>query len=133
MASPIPSRPSNWQYLNAKDLDLGSGSPVIFPFKDQTLLATSSKEAVVYLLDAKNLGGTDHTKPLAQSPRLGNDAEHYYGAGVWGEISTWQDEHGRPLSVCADVGSAGQGQSSSFPKAMEPAPHGSIMALQGLR
>ena len=45
--------PANWKLLNAKDLDLGSGSPVIFSFKDRTLLATSSKEGVLYLLDAQ--------------------------------------------------------------------------------
>ena len=54
--------PANWKPLNAKDLDFGSGGPVIFSFKDRTLLATSSKEAVVYLLDAGNLGGADHAK-----------------------------------------------------------------------
>jgi outer membrane protein assembly factor BamB len=121
--------PSNWQYLNAKDLDMGSGGPVIFPFKDQTLLATSSKEAVVYLLDAKNLGGTDHSKPLSQSPRLGNDAEHYYGAGVWGEISTAQDDEGaRTLYV--PMWGPPAGDNAPFPKSYGPAPHGSIMALQ---
>ncbi|HEX4270426.1 MAG TPA: PQQ-binding-like beta-propeller repeat protein [Rhizomicrobium sp.] len=120
--------PSNWQYLNAKDLDLGSGGPVIFPFKDLTLLATSSKEAVVYLLDAKNLGGTDHSKPLSQSPRLGNDAEHYYGAGVWGEISTWQDEKNNRWLFVPMWGPPAQ--SIQFPKSYGPAPHGSIMALQ---
>jgi outer membrane protein assembly factor BamB len=120
--------PSNWQYLNAKDLDLGSGSPVIFPFKDQTLLATSSKEAVVYLLDAKNLGGSDHTKPLSQSPRLGNDAEHYYGAGVWGAISTWQDEKSDRWLFVPMWGPPSQ--NAQFPKNYGPAPHGSIMALK---
>lgn len=121
--------PSNWQYLNAKDLDLGSGSPVIFSFKDQTLLATSSKEAVVYLLDAKNLGGADHSKPLSQSPRLGNDAEHYYGAGVWGAISTWQDEKGARYLYVPMWGPPAK-DSPAFPKSYGPAPHGSIMALQ---
>ncbi|HSS14217.1 MAG TPA: hypothetical protein VLL04_10005, partial [Rhizomicrobium sp.] len=120
--------PSNWQYLNAKDLDLGSGGPVIFSFKDQTLLATSSKEAVVYLLDAKKLGGTDHSKPLPQSPRLGNDAEHYYGAGVWGEISTWQDDKNNRWLFVPMWGPPAQ--NIQFPKNYGPAPHGSIMALQ---
>jgi len=104
--------PANWKLLNAKDLDLGSGSPVIFSFKDRTLLATSSKEGVIYLLDAKNLGGgptADHAKPLYQSPRMGNDEELYYGRGLWGGISTYQTAQGRPLPVCADVGPAGQG------------------------
>jgi len=34
--------------------------------KDRTLLETSSKEEVIYLTDAKNLGGglPDHAKPF---------------------------------------------------------------------
>ena len=89
--------PPSWKNLNAKDLDLGSGSPVIFPFKNRTLLATSSKEGVIYVLDAKNLGGGiagDHAKALYTSPRLGNDEEKYYGHGVWGSFSTYEDAQG---------------------------------------
>ncbi|HWX89891.1 MAG TPA: PQQ-binding-like beta-propeller repeat protein [Rhizomicrobium sp.] len=121
--------PANWKYLNAKDLDLGSGGPVIFPFKNQTLLATSSKEAVVYLLDTQNLGGADHAKPLFQSPRLGNDAEEYYGHGVWGEISTWQSAQGERYLYVPMWGPPGK-DGFQFPRSYGPAPHGSIMALQ---
>ena len=121
--------PANWQYLNAKDLDLGSGSPVIFPFKDRTLLATSSKEGVVYLLDAANLGGPDHSKPLFQTPRLGNDEERYYGRGVWGAISTWQSDAGERFLFVPMWGPPGM-NGFQFPKSYGPAPHGSIMALQ---
>jgi hypothetical protein len=123
--------PSNWKFLNAKDLDLGSGSPVIFSFKDRTLLATSSKEGVMYLLDAKNLGGgpPDHAKPLYQSPRMGNDEELYYGRGVWGGISTYQSAQGERYLYVPMWGPPGK-DGFSFPRSYGPAPHGSIMALQ---
>jgi outer membrane protein assembly factor BamB len=124
--------PANWKLLNAKDLDLGSGSPVIFSFKDRTLLATSSKEGVIYLLDAKNLGGgltADHAKPLYQSPRMGNDEELYYGRGVWGGISTYQTAQGERFLYVPMWGPPGK-DSGSFPKSYGSAPHGSIMALQ---
>ena len=49
--------PSNWQFLNSKDLDLGSAGPVVFPFQKWTLVAAAAKEAVIYLLDASALGG----------------------------------------------------------------------------
>ena len=93
--------PSSWKDLNAKDLDLGSGSPVVFPFQGRTLVATSSKEGVLYILDANNLGGgtPDHSKPLYQTPRFGNDEERYYGRGVWGSISTYLDAEGTALST----------------------------------
>ena len=123
--------PANWKLLNAKDLDLGSGGPMIFPFKDRSLLATSSKEGVVYLLDAKNLGGgpPDHAKPLYQSPRLGNDEELYYGRGVWGEISTYQTPQGERYLYVPMWGPPGK-DGFQFPRSYGPAPHGSIMALQ---
>ena len=123
--------PANWKLLNAKDLDLGSGSPMIFPFKDRTLLATSSKEGVVYVLDAKNLGGgaPDHAKPLYQSPRLGNDEESYWGRGVWGEISTYQSSSGERYLYVPMWGPPGK-DGFQFPRNAGPAPHGSIMALQ---
>ncbi|HYS46089.1 MAG TPA: hypothetical protein VEM35_06605, partial [Rhizomicrobium sp.] len=124
--------PPSWKNLNAKDLDLGSGGPVIFPFKDRTLLATSSKEGVVYILDAKNLGGgvaTDHSKALYTSPRLGNDEELYYGRGVWGEISTSQTAQGERYLYVPMWGPPGE-DGFQFPRSYGPAPHGSIMALQ---
>jgi outer membrane protein assembly factor BamB len=124
--------PPSWKNLNAKDLDLGSGGPVIFPFKNRTLLATSSKEGVVYVLDAKNLGGgvaADHSKALYASPRLGNDEEKYYGHGVWGEISTYEDAQGARWLYVPMWGPPGK-DGFQFPRSDGPAPHGSIMALQ---
>src|SRR5262249_48268724 len=56
--------PPNWEYLNKKDLDTGSVSPVIFPFDKWTLVASVGKESVIALLDANNLGGADHHTPL---------------------------------------------------------------------
>jgi hypothetical protein len=124
--------PPSWKNLNAKDLDLGSGSPVIFPFKDRTLLATSSKEGVIYVLDAKNPGGgmaADHAKALYTSPRLGNDDEKYYGHGVWGSFSTTQDAQGARWLYVPMWGPPAK-DGFAFPKSHGPAPHGSIMALQ---
>jgi outer membrane protein assembly factor BamB len=123
--------PPSWKNLNAKDLDLGSGGPVIFPFKNRTLLATSSKEGVVYVLDAKNLGGgvaADHSKALYTSARLGNDQEKYYGHGVWGEISTYEDAQGARWLYVPMWGPPAGGV--AFATSHGAAPHGSIMALQ---
>jgi outer membrane protein assembly factor BamB len=121
--------PARWKLLNTKDLDLGSGGPMIFSFKDRTLLVTSSKEGVVYLLDTKNLGGPDHGKPLYQSPRLGNDAESYYGQGVWGEISTTITKQGDRLVYVPMWGPPGK-DGYTFPANSGPAPHGSVIALK---
>jgi outer membrane protein assembly factor BamB len=87
--------PANWQYLNAKDLDLGSANPVIFPFQKWTLVASAAKESVISLLNADNLGGTDHQTPLYQSARWGNDEALLAGRGLWGTMATWMDGQGR--------------------------------------
>ena len=80
--------PANNAYLTAKDLDLGSGSPVIFPFGNRSLLATGGKEGVIYILDASDLGSPDHAKPFFQSARFGNDEQTYAERGIWGGLST---------------------------------------------
>lgn len=87
--------PANWEYLNKKDLDIGSVSPVIFPFEKWTLVASVGKESVISLLDANNLGGADHHTPLYRSPRWGNDEEMLHDRGVWGSMATWQDSQGK--------------------------------------
>jgi hypothetical protein len=86
--------PPNWRYMLARDLDLGSGGPLIFKFGTHTLVATAAKESVVYLLDANSLGGLDHQTPLFMSPRLGNDIQDFQAQGVWGGMATWQSDGG---------------------------------------
>jgi hypothetical protein len=81
--------PPNWAYLNRKDFDLGSASPVFFGWRNRNLLAHGAKEGVVYLMDADSLGSKDHQTALYSSPRLGNDvAECCSGFGIWGGLST---------------------------------------------
>jgi len=86
--------PSNWKYLNSYDLDLGAGSPVVFPFHGRTLIAMGSKEGIEYLLDASGLGGPDHMTPLTQTPRLGNDPVMLEQYGIWGAPATWESAAG---------------------------------------
>jgi outer membrane protein assembly factor BamB len=87
--------PANLEHLNAKDLDLGSASPVVFPFQKWTLVASAAKESAIALLDADHLGGPDHRAPLYLSPRWGNDEVLLGGRGLWGAMATWQDAQGR--------------------------------------
>ncbi len=86
--------PSNWRYLNAHDLDLGGGSPLIFPFHGRALLAIGSKESVEYLLDANELGGFNHATPLYSSAKLGNDPDMGEQYGIWGGDATWVSANG---------------------------------------
>ena len=49
--------PPNTDLLNKKDLDLGSSGPATFPYRTWEIIAAAGKDATVYLLDAKSLGG----------------------------------------------------------------------------
>ncbi len=121
--------PSNWKYLNARDLDLGSAGPVVFPFQGRTLVATAAKESVVYLLDANNLGGADHSTPLYESPRFGNDEVMLGGRGVWGSIATAADAQGRRFLYVPMWGPPAK-DAPPFTLGYGDAPHGSIMAFE---
>jgi hypothetical protein len=121
--------PSNWRYVNARDLDIGSGGVILFPFGKRNLLATASKESVVYLLDADNLGGTDHMTSLYQSPRLGNDTQDFQAMGVWGSLATWQSEKGERW-IYTPMWGAPAKAGPKFAMTNGDAPSGSIMALK---
>jgi hypothetical protein len=80
--------PSNLDVLNANDLDYGSGGTLGFTFRNRDLVVSAGKDGMVYLLDAKSLGGADHRTPLF-SIKAGNDDLSYASMGVWGAPSTF--------------------------------------------
>ena len=120
--------PSNLDFLNTKDLDLGSASPVIFPFQKWQLVAVSSKQAQIYLLDANALGGADHRTPLYQG-RFGNDEDRLWGRGVWGSMSTWEDPQGQRWLVVPMWGPVSK-QAPAFQYSYGAADEGSVMAFR---
>jgi len=121
--------PANWQHLEDKDLDLGSASPVIFPFQKWTLLASAGKEAVITLLDADNLGAADHHTPLYASPRLGEDELLPMGRGIWGALTTWQDPQGKRWVLAPLLGPPSK-EVPQFPRSYGNAEEGSILAFE---
>jgi len=121
--------PANWQHLQQKDLDLGSASPVIFPFQKWTLVASGGKESVITLLDADNLGGADHHTPLYQSPRWGSDELLPLGRGLWGAMSTWQDGQGKRWLLVPLWGPPSK-DAPKFPYSHGNADAGSILAFE---
>jgi hypothetical protein len=124
--------PSNWQFLNAQDLDLGSASSDVFTFQNRTLIALAGKEGILYLLDAADLGGRpNHSTPLYKSPQLGNDAAEGRnpGQGVWGSITSYETpDHKRFLYV--PIWGPPSKNVPRFKVTNDAAPHGSIMAFQ---
>src|SRR5579863_1633380 len=108
---------------------MGDMTPVVLPFKGKELVAGGGKEGVLYLLDAKSLGGADHHTPLYRSPRLANDAVDFAGHGFWGALSTWEDaSHTRWL--LAPVWGAPAIDGMKFPLSYGDAPDGCVMAFR---
>jgi len=64
--------PTNQAYLNAADVDLGSSAPAILPVMGRWHLAVEAgKEAMLRLINVRNLNGTGHA-----GPRLGGEYAH---------------------------------------------------------
>lgn len=121
--------PINQFDLDARDFDLGSSSPVVFPFGDRTLVAVAAKEGVIYLLDAKNLGGKDHRTPLYTSPRWSNDSMQFSMNGMWSVMSTWQDAQGKRWLLAPFYGPEAKATAGLFPKTHGPTTNGQLMAF----
>ncbi|MDA0207017.1 MAG: PQQ-binding-like beta-propeller repeat protein [Acidobacteria bacterium] len=121
--------PANADYLNMKDLDLGSGTPITFPFGGRNLIAASAKEGVIYLLDADSLGGADHRTPLYLSPRYGNDIVKFGFNGVWGAMATWVDAQGQRWLMVPMLGPLAKDTVGSFKTVHGSVVNGSVMAF----
>ena len=119
--------PTHWRYVNSRDLDFGSGGPLLFSLGKRNIVATASKESVVYLLDADNLGGSDHMTALYQSPRFGNDTQDFQSMGVWGSLATALDDQGARWLYVPMWGPPAKA-GPHYPHAYGDAPNGSIMA-----
>jgi outer membrane protein assembly factor BamB len=121
--------PANHVYLSHKDLDMGAMSPLVFPFKDRQIVAGGGKEGVLYLLDAKSLGGADHKTPLFRSPKYANEELNLAGRGFWGALATWQDPSGTRWLYAPAHGPQATG-SPDFKLTNGDAKNGSIMAFK---
>ena len=120
--------PSNRAWITKKDLDMGNMSPVVFKFKQWELVAGAGKEGVLFLLDAKSLGGADHRTPLFRSPLWTNEDVDFAGRGFWGALSTWEDPKGVRWLYAPAWGPPTP--EAKFPVKYGEAPSGSIMAFR---
>src|SRR5258708_7128499 len=121
--------PPNQEALDARDFDLGSSSPVVFPFGGRTLVATAAKEGVIYLLDAKNLGGKDHHTTLYTSPRWSNDSMQFNMNGMWSVMSTYVDGKGKRWLLAPFFGPVAKDALGLFPKTHGSTVNGQLMAF----
>lgn len=121
--------PPNEPYINGRDLDLGSSSAVVFPFDGRTLVATAGKEGVIYLLDARRLGGANHRTALYTSPRWSNDAELFGYNGMWSVMSTYVDAQGRRWLLAPFYGPVAKATLDLFKKHHGTDVNGELMAF----
>ncbi len=120
--------PKNYAWIAKKDLDMGNTTPVVFRYGSKELVAASGKVGVIWLLDAKSMGGPDHMTPLYVSPLFTNAGASYYAHGFWGALSTWVDKGGKRWLYAPAWGPATEG--TKFQRSYGSAPSGSVMAFQ---
>jgi outer membrane protein assembly factor BamB len=77
-----------------------SATPVIFGYKDKTLIAATTKDGRVHLLDAENPGGADHQTAVALTPASAKAGDFAPGA-----LASWQDAGGGRWILAPTVGS----------------------------
>jgi outer membrane protein assembly factor BamB len=66
-----------------------SSTPVIFEYKGKTLVAATTKDGRLHLLDSANLGGADHKTPLSTTA-----ASLKTGDFMPGALASWQERSG---------------------------------------
>jgi outer membrane protein assembly factor BamB len=120
--------PANRAWITKKDLDMGNMSPIVFKFKNWELVAGAGKEGVIYLLDAKSLGGADHRTPLFRSPLYTNEDDDFASRGFWGAFASYDD--GKDTWLYAPAWGTQTSVSPKFPVTYGPDQHGSIMAFK---
>jgi outer membrane protein assembly factor BamB len=121
--------PANREWITKKDLDMGNMSPVVFPFKQWELVAAAGKEGVIYLTDAKSMGGADHRTPLFRSTLLTNEDVNLASRGFWGGFATWEDPKGERW-LYAPAWGPPHSSAPAFPLTNGATAHGSIMAFK---
>jgi hypothetical protein len=86
-----------WYKAGAQEF---SSTPVVFEYKGRTLIAATTKDGRVHLLDSENLGGADHQTALYTTPAPSKD-----GATAPGALASWQDQNGARWILAPAVGS----------------------------
>lgn len=121
--------PADRSFITRKDLDMGNMTPAVFDYKGRELVAAAGKQGLIYLLDAKKLGGDDHRTPLFRSPLYTNEGMDFAGHGFWGAFATWQDPSGTRWLYAPAIGPVAS-QAPPFAMKNGDTPHGSIMAFK---
>lgn len=114
--------PANFTFMNRKDLDMGSISPVIFSHRAQELVVAAGKEGRLFVLDRK-------AEPLYRSPVFLNGDLYSAGRGFWGSFASWEDA-GAVRWIYAPAWGPVNSDAPTFPMKNGPVPDGCLMAFR---
>ncbi len=117
--------PPNYDWLTRRDLDMNA-TGVVFPWKGREIYIGSGKEGRFFIVDTKNMGGTDHQTPLYRSPLISNTNMNFQTEGTWGSMATWLDKSGTRWLLAPIGGKVGV----KFPVTYGETPNGGIVALK---
>jgi hypothetical protein len=89
--------PCNFAFLNQRDLDLGSGGPVLLPTSPARIVS-GGKEGVLYVLSATNMGKhvASAAAPNCQNPNAVQQI-HAFGITNFGGQEHYGNIHGSPV------------------------------------
>jgi outer membrane protein assembly factor BamB len=96
-----------------------SSSPVVFAFKERNLVAATTKDGRIQLLDTRSLGGTDHRTPLFATAAYSSDFAPT-------ALATWQASEGTRWLLAAGAGAPSAG--SGFSPMNGPITNGAVAA-----
>lgn len=119
--------PTIWQDLTRRDLDMGSTTPVIFPWRGRVLTAVGGKEGAIYVTDTADMSGPDHHATAYISPRYTNATQTFEKNGIWGAMSVWKDATNQTWLYVPSWGAPTE--AAQFPQAYGRVKQGSIMAF----
>jgi hypothetical protein len=98
-----------------------TSTPVVIDYNDKDLLAVSSQDGRIHLLDGSNLGGADHRTPLFKTPAYSTDRDFRPGA-----LAAWRDSGGTNWVLAPTAGPLASGV--KFPLANGEVANGAVVA-----
>jgi len=94
-------------------------SPIVFRYRDKELVAATTTDGRLFLLDSASLGGPDHRTPLYVTPK-------YTASSTGAGLATWEDQTTRWIVAPT----AGPAQSTVKFSPNGPTPNGSVVAFK---
>jgi hypothetical protein len=118
----VALRPKTLEQAGSYTADQGfTSTPVVIDYNDKDLLAVTSQDGRIHLLDGTNLGGADHRTPVYKTPAYSAGGDFRPGA-----LAAWRDSGGTNWVLAPAAGPLAPGV--KFPLANGEVTNGAIVA-----